>query len=135
MAKEFLGRGWRSPVDVDRTGGVSLSALDENIRESIMIILSTAPGERVMRPYFGCQIHDLVFAPSTPNTAGLAAHYCEEALRKWEPRVEDVKAWAKPAPGEPNKLLIDISYKVSSTDSERNLVYPFYLRRPEEGKR
>ncbi len=131
MAKQFLGKGWRFPVDVDRTGGVSLSAYDESIREAIHIILGTAPGERVMRPHFGCQIHDLVFAPNNPNTCGLAAHYVEEALAKWEPRIDEISASARPAPGEPNKMLIEINYKVSATDTERNLVYPFYLRKVE----
>src|SRR5512143_454864 len=77
--KNFLGKGWRFPVDVDRTGGVSMSQYEESIRDSIFIILGTACGERIMRPTFGCDIHDLVFAPNNPNTCGLTAIYCEEA--------------------------------------------------------
>jgi uncharacterized protein len=126
--KAFLGKGWRFPVDVDRTGGVSMAQFEESIRDAIFIILGTAPGERLLRPTFGCDIHDLVFAPNNPNTCGLAAHQCEEALNKWEPRIAKVKARAKPAPDEPNKILIDIEYVVIANNTSRNLVYPFYLR-------
>jgi len=130
--KDFLGKGWRFPVDVNRTGGISLSAHEESIRESIFIILGTALGERLMRPYFGCEIHDLVFAPNNLNTAALAAHYVEDALNKWEPRVTKVKAKARPDPLEPNKLNINIEYTVVSNSTARNLVYPFYLRSKSE---
>ncbi len=130
--KAFLGKGWRFPVDIDRTGGVSMSVYEESIRDAIFIVLGTAPGERIMRPSFGCLIHDLVFAPNNPNTCGLAAHYCEEALNKFEPRVTKVKAKARPAPDEPNKILIDIGYQVIANSTQRNLVYPFYLKSEEE---
>jgi phage baseplate assembly protein W len=130
--KSFLGKGWRFPVDVDRTGGVSVAQFEESIRDAIFIILGTAPGERLLRPTFGCDIHDLVFAPNSPNTCGLAAHHCEEALNKWEPRIAKVKARAKPAPDEPNKILIDIEYVVIANNTSRNLVYPFYLRNEAE---
>jgi phage baseplate assembly protein W len=130
--RDFLGTGWRFPVDVDRTGSVSLSRHDENIRDSIFIILGTAPGERIMRLDFGCDVHDLVFQPNNPSTCALAAHYCEEALRKWEPRIKNVHARARTADGEPNKILIEIDYTVVSNNSKRNLVYPFYLQTAEE---
>jgi phage baseplate assembly protein W len=132
-AGSFLGKGWRFPVDVNRNGGVAVSAGEDLIRESIAIVLGTAPGERVMRPQFGCDIHELLFAPNNANTAGLAAHYCVEALTKWEPRIADVEADADPSRDEPNKLLIHIRYKVRQTGTTHNMVYPFYLRRSEEG--
>ena len=72
-SKAFLGKGWRYPVDTNRNGTVAMSAFEDLVRESIIIILGTAPGERVMRPHFGCEIHDLLFAPNNANTAGLAA--------------------------------------------------------------
>jgi phage baseplate assembly protein W len=128
-----LGRGWRYPVDVNRNGGVAAASDDELIRQSIVILLGTAPGERVMRPHFGCEIHDLLFAPNNANTAGLAAHYCVEAMLKFEPRVSDVEADATPSRDEPNKLLIHLRYKVKATGSVHNMVYPFYLRKSEEG--
>jgi phage baseplate assembly protein W len=128
LTKTFLGKGWRFPVDIDRTGGVSVSVYEESIRDSIFIILGTAPGERIMRPTFGCDVHDLVFAPNNPNTCGLAAHYCQEALLKFEPRIKSVKVRARPAPDEPNKINIDIEYTVIANSTQRNLVYPFYLK-------
>jgi hypothetical protein len=129
MSRNFLGRGWKYPVEVDRAGGISMSELDESIRQSMLIILGTAPGERVMRPNFGCSIHDLVYAPNNLNTASLAAHFCIEALGKWEPRIEEVEAHADPSDDEPNRLDINIKYKVRATNTSRNLVYPFYIRR------
>jgi phage baseplate assembly protein W len=132
VAQNFLGKGWRFPVGVNRNGGLAMSAYEELIKESIIIILGTAPGERVMRPNFGCDIHDLLFAPNDINTAGLAAHYCVTSLQKWEPRIEAIEADANPSADAPNKLLIDIKYRVRGTNVTRNLVYPFYLRRSEE---
>lgn len=131
-SKAFLGKGWRFPVDVNRNGSVAMSAFEEVVRESIIIILGTAPGERVMRPHFGCEIHDLLFAPNNANTAGLAAHYCVESLQKWEPRIGEIEADASPSHEEPHKLLIHIRYKVRETGNSHNMVYPFYLRRGEE---
>ena len=129
MPRSFLGRGWKYPVEIDRAGGVAMSEYEESIRQSILIILGSAPGERVMRPRFGCEIHELVFAPNNVNTAGLAAHYAVEALKKWEPRIGDCEAEAEPSPDDPNRLDIHIKYKVAATNAARNLVYPFYLRR------
>lgn len=133
MPRNFLGKGWRFPVDVNRNGTVATSADEDLIRESIMIIIGTAPGERVMRPNFGCQIHDLLFAPNNMTTAGLAAHYVMEALEKWEPRIRDVETDAEPSQDQPNKLLVNIRYTVTDTNNRHNLVYPFYIRRSDEG--
>jgi phage baseplate assembly protein W len=132
VARNFLGRGWKYPVEVDRAGGISMAELDESIRQSMLIILGTAPGERVMRPNFGCSIHDLVYAPNNTNTATLASHYCIEALTKWEPRIEEVEASAEPSRDEHNRLDINIRYKVRATNNSRNLVYPFYVRRSDD---
>jgi phage baseplate assembly protein W len=132
VARNFLGRGWKYPVEIDRSGGIAVSEHDESIRQSILIILGTAPGERVMRPHFGCEIHELVFAPNNLSTASLAAHYCIEALTKWEPRIEEVEASAEPSTDNPNRLDILIKYKVRATNNTRNLVYPFYISRSEE---
>jgi phage baseplate assembly protein W len=129
VARNFLGKGWKYPVESDRTGGIAMSELDDSIRQSIHIILGTAPGERVMRPHFGCSIHDLVYAPNNLNTASVAAHYCVEALSKWEPRIEEVEAAAEPSADDPNRLDIIIKYKVRATNNSRNLVYPFYIRK------
>jgi uncharacterized protein len=130
--RDFLGRGLRFPVAVNRTGGISTSSQEENIRESIFIILGTAPGERIKRLDFGCDIHDLVFAPNNPTTAAMAAHFVEEALRKWEPRIEKVEVAAAPSRDEPNRLDVRISYVVRATNQPANLVYPFYLRHADD---
>jgi uncharacterized protein len=124
----FLGVGWSYPVRVDGSGGVSLETQhEEKIRQAIWIILATARGERVMRPDFGCGIHDLVFAVNSAGTAGRVAGEVREALVQWEPRIDllDVKARADGQAGA--RLLIEIDYRVRSTNNRFNLVYPFYL--------
>jgi phage baseplate assembly protein W len=128
----FLGKGWKYPVEIDRMGGVAFSELEESIRQSVLIILGTAPGERVMRPQFGCEIHELLYAPNIQATASLAAHHCQDALLKWEPRIQDVSVEGQPSPDEPTRLDISIRYRVRQTNAVRNLVYPFYLRKSDE---
>ncbi|MCA9673939.1 MAG: GPW/gp25 family protein [Kofleriaceae bacterium] len=132
--RDFLGKGWRFPVAVNLTGGVSTSAFEENVRESIFVILGTAPGERVNRPDFGCRIHDLIFAPNNDVTAARAAHYCEEAIYLFERRIEEVKVKAEPNADEPNRLDIRIVYKIAGKSDKKNLVFPFYLLKEEEGQ-
>lgn len=126
--REHLGRGVRFPIGLNVAGGVSTTAFDESVRQSIFIILGTAPGERVMRPEFGCQIHDLVFAPNNVATSMRAEFYCQEAIAKFEPRIEQVKVTARPSADEPNRLDLRIEYLVSDQHDVRSLVYPFYLR-------
>lgn len=127
---EFLGKGWYFPVQKDESKQrFAVAAYEESIRQAIRIILSTALGERVMRPDFGCAIHELVFAPNSAATRGMAEHHVTEALLQWEPRIEvlDVKAVA--SGGQDEELLISVYYRVRMTDSRFNLVYPFYLNR------
>jgi uncharacterized protein len=128
MSNEFLGKGLRFPVSINLNGGVSSSVLEENVRQSIFVILGTAPGERIQRPDFGCRIHDLMFAPNTDITAARAEVYCEEAIYKYEPRVEKVVVRAAPNSDQPNRLDIRIEYVVAGKNDKRNLVFPFYLR-------
>ena len=130
--REFLGKGWRFPVALNLTGGLSQSHYEENVRESIFVVLGTAPGERVMRPDFGCRIHDLMFAPNNDETAARAEYYCEEALLKYEPRLEGVKCIAVPNKDEPNRLDIRVQYQIAGQSERKNLVYPFYLLKPED---
>jgi phage baseplate assembly protein W len=113
-------------------GGIAMSSYDDLVRQSILIILGTAFGERVMRPTFGCEIHELVFAPNSLSTAALAADFCVQALQKWEPRIMDVEAEANSSNDEPNRLDIQIRYKLRGSNNPRNLVYPFYLARSDE---
>ena len=129
MSQQFLGVGWKYPLQRNKQGEISLSQYEENVKEAIWIILSTAPGERLMHPEFGCNIHDLVFAPNNAGTAGLARFYVEDALVRWEPRIDVEAVEVQVDPGEPALLLISINYHIRTTDSRFNLVFPFYLTR------
>jgi phage baseplate assembly protein W len=126
MAKEFLGRGWKFPVNVSAAGEIKMSEYEEDIKEAIWIILSTSKGERVMRHDFGCGIYDFVFAPINTATIGMIEASVREALTLWEPRIELENVSVDNV--EEGKLLISIDYRVRSTNNEFNLVYPFYLR-------
>jgi phage baseplate assembly protein W len=125
-ANNILGSGWEFPVSIDTHGRVALAKGEHDIEQAMRIILLTPKGQRPRRPEFGCQIHDLVFAPNNSTTAGLAAYYVREALRMWEPRIEVQDVKAEPDPREPERLLITIGYKIKATHDRRSLVYPFY---------
>ena len=127
MVEEFLGTGWQFPVDTDNRGDVAVSSADEDIRESIRIILGTAKGERLMRPEFGCDIHKHLFSAATPATLNLIESSVREALVRWEPRIDIESVEAHTDDAEPNKVLIEIAYHVRTTNSLSNMVYPFYL--------
>jgi len=100
------------------------------VRNSIFLILSTGKGERVMRPDFGCGLHELVFSVNGPATQGMAEFHVREALEKWEPRIDLMRVRATGTGGFGEQLLIEIDYRVRLTDNRFNLVYPFYLDRP-----
>ena len=124
---DFLGVGWAFPVAPAVAGEVAMAAHEQSIRESVWIILGTAPGERVMRPDFGCGIADLVFSPGSATTAGLVAEEVRRALIRWEPRVDLLDVAAAQDPRDPATLAVEISYRVRATNTVFNLVYPFYL--------
>ena len=128
MAKEFLGVGWTYPVRTRLNGDIAMSQFEDDIREAILIILGTAKGERVMRPDFGCGIHDLVFAPINTATITLVENSVREALTVHEPRIELIKVEAVSDRAAEGKLLVNIDYRVRSTNSRFNLVFPFYLK-------
>ena len=125
--RDMMGGGWRFPVDTDGGGGIALSQHEQDIEQSIDIILRTAKGERRMRPNFGCGIHDLVFYPNNATTWTLIAYNVEEALGWWEPRIKVSNVDVRPASNDPAKLVINIQYQVKATNDMRNLVFPFYL--------
>ena len=124
---EIIGRGWGFPPGIGPQGGLALTDERSELRQSILIILSTAPGQRVMRPTFGCRLHELVFAPNNSHTAAQAKRYVEEALGMWEPRIDVNQVDVTPDPQDRSRLLIHITYKVNATHDQRSLVYPFYL--------
>src|SRR5262245_46181596 len=123
----FLGVGWAFPIAVAPSGETALAADEEDIRQAIRIILGTNPGERVMRPDFGAGLNALVFEPINTTTMALARHRVEQALITWEPRIDSitVAVTADPPRG---RIDIDIRYRVRSTNTFYNLVYPFYVR-------
>ena len=125
--KAFLGRGFAFPVDVDAQGAIAMAEYEEDIRQAIRIILDTNPGERVMRPDFGAGLNALVFEPINTHTMALAKYRVQQALVQWEPRIDSVGV-SVTADAPNGKLNIDIRYRVRSTNTFYNLVYPFYLQ-------
>jgi len=132
MKKNFLGKGIGFPVRLDAKGNLALSEFEQNIEEAMQIIIGTAPGERIMRPEFGCRVHDFVFYPNNSATAALVSFYVREALQKWEPRIDNIEVTAYPDTEMENVMRIDVNYRIRRTNSPRNLVYPFFLRREQE---
>jgi uncharacterized protein len=122
----FIGTGLAFPPRADGRGGIALVSDIEKIEQAIKIILSTPPGQRVMRPTFGCRLNELLFAPLNAETFGLAEMYVQDALRFWEPRIELIDVTAFSERERPAVLLLDIRYRVKATHDERSLVYPFY---------
>lgn len=128
MANSFLGRGWKFPVQIDpATGRVGMSEMEQDIKESIYILLATAPGERVMRPEFGCGIHDLVFSSMSTVTMGLFESRIREAINRWEARVDILKLEVFTKDPAKGKLEINLHCQIRDTNTEFNLVFPFYL--------
>jgi hypothetical protein len=123
----ITGRGWAFPFFLTDRNQIALVEDDEDIRQAIYIILFTAPGERVMRPDFGCAIHDMVFSPANDETAAVIERMVTEALTRWEPRVNLRQVIASPGRGNDGEILIDIEYEIKATHDIHSMVYPFYL--------
>jgi phage baseplate assembly protein W len=137
MASEFLGRGWSFPVTFDaadaaqdpaRSRGIAEASGEDKVRQAIEIILRTAPGERVTRPDFGCGIHELVFDTLGGDMIGRVQSAISSALAAWEPRIDVLGIAAQQDPDDPTRLLIEIDYRIRSTNSRFNLVFPFYVQ-------
>lgn len=127
--KAFLGRGWAMPVALDpRTGRVASIEYEADIRQSIRIVLETAPGERVMRPNFGCGIHDLVFTAVDSAAIQRIRSLVEEALRRCEARIDVLEVTVGEAATSEGVLLVELDYRVRKTNQVGNLVFPFYFR-------
>jgi phage baseplate assembly protein W len=129
--RDFLGTGWRFPLRPGAHGGFAWSSAEQDIQESIWIILGTARGERQMLPRFGCGIHGYVFSPNSPSTRASIAEDVRNALTTWEPRIDLTGVAVDGTPDDPARLLVRIDYRVKKTNAFHNLVYPFYLQ---EGK-
>ncbi|NLT72585.1 MAG: GPW/gp25 family protein [Chloroflexi bacterium] len=131
MSGDIIGRGWAFPPGLDHRGRIATVAGEDEIEQSIRIILTTSPGQRVMRPEFGCRLNEIVFAPNNAQTAAQAERFVRLALGRWEPRIQVEQVTAAPDAHEPARLQIELRYTIRSTHSSRSLVYPFYLI-PEE---
>ena len=125
--RSFLGSGVAFPLAVGPDGGLRLAAGEASITQSIWLILSTAPGERVMNSEFGCGIQNLVFAPNTAATHAEVAHHVEEALLRFEPRIEVLDVRVAGEGDLDNVLLIAVDYRVRDNNTLNNLVYPFFI--------
>jgi phage baseplate assembly protein W len=126
--KDFLGRGWSMPVELNpRTGKVAFAEYEDDIRQALFIILETARGERVMRPDFGCGIHDLVFESIDSTTLQRIRSEVEDALRRYEARIDVVGVSVDQTATIEGKLLVEIEYRVRKTNQIGNFVFPFYF--------
>ena len=124
---EFIGRGWAYPVRADAKGDVALVTGATEIEQSIRLILGTSPGERPMRPDFGCGIHDLVFASVDSTLVGRVAQHVQTALRRWEPRIDVHGVDTRVDEDDPSILYVDVEYSIRRRNDRRNLVFPFYV--------
>lgn len=123
----FLGKGWRFPVMVDATGALGWSSGEDAIKESIWIILSTPQRSRIMRPDFGCDIHNFVFAPNNPATRARISAEIRKALTRHEPRIDLLAVTVEPQLDQPSTLLISIDYRTRTNNAAHNVVYPFFI--------
>ncbi|MBQ1924813.1 MAG: GPW/gp25 family protein [Proteobacteria bacterium] len=128
----IIGSGFSFPMQIDALGGTELSSDNDNIRQNMMLILGTAPGERMCRPTFGCAIHDILFEPNTLVTAAKIEYEVKKSLLEFEPRISDLEVHAMPDDSEVSRMNVTISYTIRKTNTKANLVYPFYLRKEGE---
>jgi len=126
-ASAFVGRGWAYPVTPNAVGGTGTAGGSDKIEQAIYLILATTPGERPMRAEFGCGLVDFMFAPLEPATFGRIAGEVENAIRRWEPRIDLHGVDVEPDPAQDGVLLISVSYSIRHTYDRRNLVFPFYV--------
>jgi phage baseplate assembly protein W len=131
---EILGSGIAFPLQVDRRGGIALAHDETDVDQAIELILSTAPGERPMRPEFGCGVHDFVFDTIDAGTVSRMETEIRNALDRWEPRIDVARVDFDLDRVDRGELLINISYELRATNHMRNLVYPFYVIPAEEGE-
>ncbi|MFN3254055.1 MAG: GPW/gp25 family protein [Ilumatobacter sp.] len=124
---DFIGRGISFPLRVDQSGAIAMTSGVADIDSAIRMVLTTAPGERLMRPDFGCRIWEMLFEPINANTLGLMGEAVKEAIGRWEPRVELDDVRLDSSGHNDGEVFIHVDYTVRTTNDRRNLVYPFYV--------
>jgi hypothetical protein len=127
MSEQFVGAGWAFPMRTGPSGGLALVSGQREIEEAMRLVLATAPGERPMRPEFGCAIHDLVFAPVNDRTVGRIRYEVRTCLDRWEPRIEVDSVDVTVDTEDTSVLFIDVRYSIRGTYNPRSLVFPFYV--------
>ena len=132
MSQDFVGAGWAFPLGVDARGGIALARREYELEQAMRLILATYPGERPMRPEFGCRLRDYIFRSATIDTAAELSKEVQDSLLRWEPRVDVRSVNVTVDQEERNKLYIDVSYAIKATNDFRNLVFPFYTI-PDDG--
>jgi len=125
--KEFVGQGLAFPLQVNPRGELSLVTGSTDIEQAIGIILGTIPGERVMRPNFGCRAWELIFSPNDADTQTLLVLYVRNALEFWEPRITLNDVNVNTDINNESALLVEINYEIKTTHDQRSIVYPFYI--------
>lgn len=123
----FLGKGWAFPIRVNARGGLDWAEEETLIEQSIWLILSTPKGRRVMRPDFGCGVHDWVFSPNTAHTRAALVAEVERALLAWEPRIDVLRVHAAESADQEALLFLHVDYRIRANNAFHNLVYPFHL--------
>jgi hypothetical protein len=125
--KAILGTGLAFPIQTNPRGEIQLVSSDLDIAQSIQIILGTHPGERVMRPTFGCRVHEMMFEPRDSTTMSLIKKYVDEALQLWEPRIQVFAINTESSSEQDGAIFVEIEYQVNATHDTRSIVYPFFL--------
>jgi len=125
--RAFRGVGLAFPLAVTPHGALATASNNTKIEQSVWLILSTAKKERVMRPDYGCGIHDLVFAPSSPQSVGQIVDQLRRALVAQEPRIDVLDVTGEIPPGESNVLLLRVDYRIRANNALANVVYPFFI--------
>ena len=129
---DLIGSGLAFPLQADQRGALAITRGVEDIEQAIGLILGTAPGERPMRPEFGCAVHEVVFDTVDAAIIGKVHTAVHQALERWEPRIEVVDLQVEQSDEHAGTLLVDITYRVRATSGLHNLVYPFYVIPAEE---
>ena len=131
MATDITGKGWRFPILPDAAGGLGYVEGDENVEQSLKILLLTALGQRVMRPDFGTAAPRMVFAPGSVQNLGLLETSLREAVRDWEPRIDLEEVRVEVNPADETQVTVQLAYRIRQTNTRANLVFPFYTEQLE----